>query len=57
MACPPLNRMVERSIHGHWVNRRGAQDRSLGKIVRLNCPGKKHISGIGMPVIAVPKII
>ena len=31
--------------------------RSLGKIVRLNYPGKKHISGVGMPLIAVAKII
>jgi len=30
---------------------------SLGKIVSLNCPGKKHISGVGMPLIAVAKII
>jgi len=30
---------------------------SLGKIVRLNCPGKKHISGVGMPLIAVANII
>ena len=30
---------------------------SLGKIVCLNCPGKKHISGIGMPLIVVAKII
>jgi len=30
---------------------------SLGKIVRLNCRGKKHISGVGMPLIAVVKII
>jgi len=30
---------------------------SLGKIVSLNCPGKKHISGAGVPLIAVPKII
>jgi len=30
---------------------------SLGKFVRLNCPGKKHISGVGMPLIAVAKII
>jgi len=29
----------------------------LGKIVRLNCRGKKHISGVGMPLIAVVKII
>jgi len=29
----------------------------LGKIVSLNCPGKKHISGVGMPLIAVAKII
>jgi len=29
----------------------------LGKIVRLNCRGKKHISGIGMPLTAVAKII
>jgi len=25
--------------------------------VRLNCPGKKHISGVGMPLTAVAKII
>jgi len=31
--------------------------RSLGKIVRLNYPGKKHILGVGMPLIAVAKII
>jgi len=30
---------------------------SLGKIVSLNCPGKKHVSGVGMPLIAVAKII
>ena len=30
---------------------------SLGKIVGLNYPGKKHISGVGMPLIAVAKII
>jgi len=30
---------------------------SLGKIVRLNCPGKKHTSSVGMPLIAVAKII
>jgi len=30
---------------------------SLGKIIRLNCPGKKHISGVGMPLIAFAKII
>jgi len=30
---------------------------SLGKIVRLNCLGKKHISGVGMLLIAVAKII
>jgi len=30
---------------------------SLGKIVSLNCPGKKHISGSGKPLIAVAKII
>jgi len=30
---------------------------SLGKIVSLNCLGKKHISGVGMPLIAVAKII
>jgi len=29
----------------------------LGKIVSLNYPGKKHISGVGMPLIAVAKII
>ena len=29
----------------------------LGKIVSLNCPGKKHISGAGMPLIAVAEII
>jgi len=28
----------------------------LGKIVSLNCPGKKH-SGVVMPLIAVAKII
>ena len=31
--------------------------RFLGKIVRLNCPGEKHISGVGMPLIAVAKMI
>jgi len=30
---------------------------SLGKIVRPNCSGKKHISGVGMPLLAVAKII
>ena len=30
--------------------------RFLGKVVSLNCPGKKHISGIDMPLIAVAKI-
>ena len=30
---------------------------SLGKVVSLNCPGKKHISGVGMPLIAIAKII
>ena len=30
---------------------------TLGKIVSLNCPGKKHISGVGMPLIAVAEII
>jgi len=30
---------------------------SLGKIISLNCPGKKHISGVGMPLITVAKII
>ena len=30
---------------------------SLGKIVSLNFPGKKHISGAGMPLIAVATII
>ena len=30
---------------------------SLGKFVSLNCSGKKHISGAGMPLIAVAKII
>jgi len=53
MDSPPLNRRVERSIQAieksPW--------RSLGKIVRLNCRGKKHISGIGMPLTAVAKII
>jgi len=29
----------------------------LGKMVSLNCLGKKHISGVGMPLIAVAKII
>jgi len=29
----------------------------LGKFVSLNCPGKKHISGVGMPLIVVTKII
>jgi len=28
----------------------------LDKIVRLNFPGKKHISRVGMPLIAVAKI-
>jgi len=53
MASPSLNRKVERSIHGQsdspWC--------SMGKMVRLNCPGKKHISDINMPLIAVAKII
>jgi len=30
---------------------------TLGKIVSLNCPGKKRISGVGMPLIAVAKMI
>ena len=29
---------------------------SLGNIVSLNCLGKKHTSGVGMPLIAVAKI-
>jgi len=29
----------------------------MGKIVSLNCPGRKHISGVGMPLVAVAKII
>jgi len=29
----------------------------LGKIVSLNSPGKKHISRVGIPLIAVAKII
>jgi len=35
----------------------GAPWCSLGKIVSLNCPGKKHISGVGMPPVAVAKMI
>ena len=31
--------------------------RSLGKMVSLNYPGEKHISGAVMPLIAVAKII
>jgi len=31
--------------------------RSLGMSVHLNYPGKKHISGVGLPLIAVTKII
>jgi len=30
---------------------------SLGKIFSLNCPCKKHISGAGIPLIPVAKII
>jgi len=30
--------------------------RSLGKSVHLNRPGKKHNSGLGLPPIAVAKI-
>jgi len=30
---------------------------SLGKIVSLNCPGKKHISGADTPLIADAEII
>jgi len=29
----------------------------LGQDVSLNCPGKKHISGVGIPLIAVVKIL
>jgi len=28
----------------------------LGKSVHLNCPGKKHNSGFGLPLITVSKI-
>jgi len=31
--------------------------RCLGKMFRLNCPGKKHISGVGMLLIAVAEIV
>jgi len=30
---------------------------SVGKIIRLNCPGKKHISDVGMLLIVITKII
>jgi len=30
---------------------------TLGKIVSLNCPSKKHISGVGMALNAVAEII
>jgi len=29
----------------------------MGKIVRLNCLGKEHISGVGISLIAVAKLI
>ena len=31
--------------------------RSLGKSVHRNCSGKKSISGVGQPLVAVIKII
>jgi len=47
--CPPLNRKVGCSIHGHWVNRRSAAQL---KSISLNRPGKKQNSGFDLPSIA-----
>ena len=48
-----IGRLYVRSIHRRW----GIAVEPLGKIVHLSCPGKKHISGVGMPLIAVSKTI
>jgi len=53
--CPLLNWKVGCSAT-EWINALGPE-RPLGKSVHLNCPGKKHNSGFGLPPIAVIKIV
>jgi len=55
-----VNKSIKLSQLEGWVsNSQTLSDSpwcSLGKIIILNCPSKKHISGAGMPLIAVAKI-
>jgi len=54
--CPPLNWKLGCLIHWHWVNCR-SKGVHLGKGVHRNYSGKKRISGVGLSLVAVTKII